>query len=115
MEQVLRVLAARDDLAVDFDGDPALAVAGFREQGGDRGCRLAVARLAVESDLHAAIVASAEPAFEAGYAESRSLPRDASAQGQGRPWCLRSRPPTRENGRLQWAAITGHRKSYRIR
>ena len=71
MEQVLRVLAAGDDLAVDFDGDPAFAVAGFREQGGDRGCRRAVARLAVELDLHATIVATPTSAFEVAVVRGR--------------------------------------------
>jgi hypothetical protein len=46
-------------------------VAGFREQGGDRGCRRAVARLAVELDLHATIVATPTSAFEVAVVRGR--------------------------------------------
>jgi hypothetical protein len=112
VEPVLRVLAARDDLAVDFDGDPALAVAGFREQGGDGGCRLAFARLAVERDLHVVIVASASASSRSGFAESRSHPRDASdraREGRSGVHGANSRPQ-------KWSAAVGgdHARSQKL-
>lgn len=54
---VQRMPAARDDFAVHFDGDAALAMAGFGEQPRNGGCRCAFMWLAIEMDLHAGSLA----------------------------------------------------------
>ena len=54
---VRRMRAARDDLAIDLDRDPALAESGIGEQSGDgAGAGPGVAGT-VQLDFHAAIVA----------------------------------------------------------
>ena len=56
VQRVRRVLAAWDDLAIDFNGDPTAGVADACEQRGDRSGRLTFAGFAVEDDLHARIL-----------------------------------------------------------
>lgn len=58
---VADVQAAGDDLVVHFHGDAALAVAGVFKQLGDGRGGGAVARTAIERDVHPSIVAADGP------------------------------------------------------
>jgi hypothetical protein len=57
LQDMRGVAAARDDLAIDLHRDPALGQAFVFEQGGEGGPWRDLAGLAIELDVHAAIVA----------------------------------------------------------